>query len=209
MNRYKTKESSNSKQEVIPLINNNKQNMPVLSENSITPKKLLMKIKNKSKSTENLSLKAIKDLSLYVTNIPSLKEIKKTIDDYYQKNQLKNNKTPSPFIYPINFTTVKIEFPNETILNGYKSYILFLKYEEPKFKQIVVKKENLFKTIKKLKLKSLNLSDSQSTERGFDPNENKEKKIIVKNIIKLYQHNRIKYKSDNSSFSLNTLGLKK
>ncbi len=209
MNRYKTKESSNSKQEVIPLINNNKQNMPVLSENSLTPKKLLMKIKNKSKSTENLSLKAIKDLSLYVTNIPSLKEIKKTIDDYYQKNQLKNNKTPSPFIYPINFTTVKIEFPNETILNGYKSYILFLKYEETKFKQIVVKKENLFKTIKKLKLKSLNLSDSQSTERGFDPNENKEKKIIVKNIIKLYQHNRIKYKSDNSSFSLNTLGLKK
>ena len=39
MNRYKTKESSNSKQEVIPLINNNKQNMPVLSEKSITPKK--------------------------------------------------------------------------------------------------------------------------------------------------------------------------
>ena len=90
MNRYKTKESSNIKKDEIPLINNNKQNMQVLSENSLTPKKLLMKVKNKSKSTENLTLKAIKDLSLYVANIPSLKDIKKTIDDYYQKNQLKN-----------------------------------------------------------------------------------------------------------------------
>ena len=94
-------------------------------------------------------------------------------------------------------------------MNGYKSYILFLKYEDPQFKQIVVKKENLFKTIKKLKLNSLNLSESSNTERGNDPNENKEKKIIVKNIIKLYQHNKIKYKNDNSSFSFNTVGLKK
>jgi hypothetical protein len=181
----------------------------MLSENSLTPKKLLMKDSNKSRSTQNLTLKAINDLSLYVMNIPSLKDIKKTIDDYYQKNNLKKNKTPNPFISPVNFATVKIEFPNEQILNGYKSYILFLKYEDPKFKQILVKKENLFKTIKKLKLKSLNLSESSNTERENDPNENKEKKIIVKNIIKLYQHNKIKYKNDNSSFSFNTLGLKK
>ena len=209
MNRYNTKDSSNSKQEGIPSLSNKKVNLHMLSENSLTPKKYLMKDSNKSRSTQNLTLKAINDLSLYVMNIPSLKDIKKTIDDYYQKNNLKNNKTPTPFISPINFSTVKIEFPNEQILNGYKSYILFLKYEDPKFKQIVVKKENLFKTIKKLKLKSLNLSDTSNTERGNDPNENKEKKIIVKNIIKLYQHNKIKYKNDNSSFSFNTLGLKK
>jgi len=209
MNRYNTKDSSNSRPEGIPSISNKKVNLHMLSENSLTPKKLLMKDSNKSRSTQNLTLKAINDLSLYVMNIPSLKDIKKTIDDYYQKNNLKKNKTPNPFISPVNFATVKIEFPNEQILNGYKSYILFLKYEDPKFKQILVKKENLFKTIKKLKLKSLNLSESSNTERENDPNENKEKKIIVKNIIKLYQHNKIKYKNDNSSFSFNTLGLKK
>ena len=209
MNSYNEKESSNIKSKGIPSISNKKINFHVLSENAITPKKILMKIRNKSKSTQNLSLKAIKDLSLYIVNIPSLKDIKKTINDYYQKNQLKNNKIPSPFISPINFTSIKIEFPNEQILNGYKSYILFLKYEDPKFKQIVVKKDNMFKTIKQLKFKSLNLTDSSNTERGPDPNENKEKKIIVKNIIKLYQHNKIKYKNDNSSFSFNTLGLKK
>ena len=209
MNRYNTKDSSNSKPEGITSLSNKKVNLHLLSENSLTPKKYLMKDSNKSRSTQNLTLKAINDLSLYVMNIPSLKDIKKTIDDYYQKNSLKNNKTPTPFISPINFSTVKIEFPNEQILNGYKSYILFLKYEDPQFKQIVVKKENLFKTIKKLKLNSLNLSESSNTERGNDPNENKEKKIIVKNIIKLYQHNKIKYKNDNSSFSFNTVGLKK
>ena len=206
MNRYNSKE--NSRQELIPSISNKKINLNVLSENSAPSKKLIID-RNKSKSTQNLTLKALNDLSLYVVNIPSVKDIKKSIDDYYTKNELKNGKTPYPFIYPINFSTIKIEFPNEAILNGYKTYILFLKYEDQKFKHILVKKENLLKTIKKIKLKSLNLSETSNTERLFSPNDNKEKKIIVKNIIKLYQHNRLQYKNDNSSFSFNTLGLKK
>ena len=208
MNRYNTKESSSLEKIGIPSISNKKINLRLLSENSASNKKLI-KDTNKSRSTQNLTLKALNDLSLYVVNIPSMKDIKKSIDDYYAKNELKSNKIPTPFVSPINFTSVKIQFPNEEILNGYKTYILFLKYEDPKFKQIVVKKENLFKTIKKIKLKSLNLSDTSNTERGPNLNENKEKKIIVKNIIKLYQHNKLQYKNDNSSFSFNTLGLKK
>ena len=208
MNRYNTKESSSLEKIGIPTISNKKINLRLLSENCASNKKLI-KDTNKSRSTQNLTLKALNDLSLYVVNIPSMKDIKKSIDDYYAKNELKSNKIPTPFVSPINFTSVKIQFPNEEILNGYKTYILFLKYEDPKFKQIVVKKENLFKTIKKIKLKSLNLSDTSNTERGPNLNENKEKKIIVKNIIKLYQHNKLQYKNDNSSFSFNTLGLKK
>ena len=208
MNRYNTKESSSLEKIGIPSISNKKINLRLLSENSASNKKLI-KDTNKSRSTQNLTLKALNDLSLYVVNIPSMKDIKKSIDDYYTKNELKSNKIPTPFVSPINFTSVKIQFPNEEILNGYKTYILFLKYEDQKFKQIVVKKENLFKTIKKIKLKSLNLSDTSNTERGPNLNENKEKKIIVKNIIKLYQHNKLQYKNDNSSFSFNTLGLKK
>ena len=209
MNRYNTKESTNSKQEKIPSISNNRVNINLLSENSATQKKILIKEKNKSKSTQNLSLKAINDLSLYIANIPSLQDIKKTIVDYYAKNDLKSSKTPTPFLTPINFSTVKIEFPNEQILNGYKTYILFLKYEDQKFNQIMVKKENLFKTIKKIRIKNLNLSDVSNTERSINLNENKEKKLIVNNIIKLYQHNKLQYKNDNSSFSYNTLGLKR
>ena len=220
MNRYNFKEPLKIKLNKIPTISNNTSNMQSnnndvssLSENSSPSQRLLLKNKYKSLSAQNLTLKAINDLSLYLVNIPSLKDVKKTIDDYYIKNDLKKNKTPSPFITPINFTSVKLEFPNEQILNGYKTYILFLKYEDPKFKQILVKKENLFKTIKKIKLKSLNISNNNNNNKNpnilSDPNEGKEKKIIVKNIIKLYQHDRIKYKNDNSSFSLNTLGLKK
>ena len=208
MNRYNTKQSTNSGKEIIPSISNKKINLRLLSENSEISKKLI-KDTNKSKSTQNLTLKALNDLSLYIVNIPSMKDIKKTIDDYYAKNELKANKIPTPFVSPINFSTVKIQFPNEQILNGYKTYILYLKYEDQKFKQILVKKENLFKTIKKIKLKSLNLSGTSNTERATDLIENKDKKIIVKNIIKLYQHNKLQYKNDNSSFSFNTLGLKK
>ncbi len=156
MNRYNTKESTSKEKNRIPSISNNKINLHLLSENSALSKKLVRDT-NKSRSSQNLTLKAINDLSLYVVNIPSMKDIKKSIEDYYAKNELKENKIPIPFVSPINFTTVKIQFPNEQILNGYKTYILFLKYEDPKFKQILVKKENLFKTIKKIKLKSLNL----------------------------------------------------
>ena len=208
MNRYNTKESNSKEKNRIPSISNNKINLRLLSENSALSKKLVRDT-NKSRSSQNLTLKAINDLSLYVVNIPSMKDIKKSIEDYYAKNELKENKIPIPFVSPINFTTVKIQFPNEQILNGYKTYILFLKYEDPKFKQILVKKENLFKTIKNIKLKSLNLSGTSNTERATDLIENKDKKIIVKNIIKLYQHNKLQYKNDNSSFSFNTLGLKK
>ena len=208
MNRYNTKESTSLGKEKIPSISNKKANLHLLSENSAISKKLI-KDTNKSKSTQNLTLKALNDLSLYIVNIPSMKDIKTTIDDYYAKNELKANKIPTPFVSPINFSTVKIQFPNEQILNGYKTYILYLKYEDQKFKQILVKKENLFKTIKKIKLKSLNLSGTSNTERATDLIENKDKKIIVKNIIKLYQHNKLQYKNDNSSFSFNTLGLKK
>ena len=208
MNRYNTKESTSKEKNRIPSISNNKINLSLLSENSALSKKLVRDT-NKSRSSQNLTLKAINDLSLYVVNIPSMKDIKKSIEDYYAKNELKENKIPIPFVSPINFTTVKIQFPNEQILNGYKTYILYLKYEDQKFKQILVKKENLFKTIKKIKLKSLNLSGTSNTERATDLIENKDKKIIVKNIIKLYQHNKLQYKNDNSSFSFNTLGLKK
>ena len=200
MNRYNTKESSSLEKVGIPSISNKKINLRLLSENCASNKKLI-KDTNKSRSTQNLTLKALNDLSLYVVNIPSMKDIKKSIDDYYTKNELKSNKIPTPFVSPINFTSVKIQFPNEEILNGYKTYILFLKYEDPKFKQIVVKKENLFKTIKKIKLKSLNLSDTSNTERGPNLNENKEKKIIVKNIIKLYQKNQRYLRNSSPYFS--------
>ena len=40
-------------------------------------------------------------------------------------------------------------------------------------------------------------------------NEKNEKKIIVRNILKLYRHNKIKLKLDNDKFTYNTLGLRK
>ena len=69
------------------------------------------------------------------------------------------------------------------------------------------------KNIKKIKLNYTNLvnNDNKSTDRenNIVANENNEKTIIVKNIIKLYQHNKMKYKKDNSTFSYNILNHKK
>ena len=202
MKRYKTKETISYQNESIPSISNgNKSNNIILNKNSNVPKTKLIKNYNLSDDNFSITLKAINDLNLFILNIPSYNDIKKTIDDYYIKNELNNKKIPFPFISQINVNTVKIDFPNENILNGYKTYISFLKYENPLFKHIIIRKDNLFKTIKKIKLNNNKIHNIL--------NENKEKKILVKNIIKLYQHNKLKYIKDNSSFSLNTLSVKK
>ena len=206
--------SPNGRIESMPSISNANTNTTInkriLNTNSSIPKKKL--IKRHNLSTDNITIKAIKDLSLFITNIPSLNDIKKTINNFYIKNDLQRKGTPHPFISKINNISVKIDFPNEKILNEYKSFISFLKYENPLFKQIIIKKDNLFKTIKKIKIKNNNfLNNSNNTDR-INKNElsdNNEKAIIARNIIKLYQHNKLKFKNDNASFSFNTLGLKK
>jgi len=193
-------------------INNNK-NKVSLSTNSIIPdNKKINKVH--SLSTDNFTIKDVNDLSLYIANIPSLNDIKKTIDDYYTKNGLYKQKVPTPLVSNLNIISVRIDFPNEKInekiLNGYKSYISFLKYENPQYKQIVIKKTNLFRTIKKIKLNNVKtINNSNSDVDNLLLNEKNEKKIIVRNILKLYRHNKIKLKLDNDKFTYNTLGLRK
>jgi hypothetical protein len=190
-------------------INNNIKNKVSLSTNSIIPdNKKITKVN--SLSTDNFTLKDINDLSLYIINIPSLKDIKKTIDDFYTKNGLYKQNVPTPLVSNINIISVRIDFPNEKILNGYKSYISFLKYENPQYKQIVIKKNNLFRTIKKIKLSNVKtINNSNNDVDNLLLNEKNEKKTIVKNILKLYRHNKIKLKIDNDKFTYNTLGLRK
>ena len=75
--------------------NNSNNNIKVsLSTNPIIPNN---KKTNKmhSLSTDNYTLKDTNDLCLYLTNIPSIKDIKKTIDEYYTKNGLFKQKVPS------------------------------------------------------------------------------------------------------------------
>lgn len=230
MKRYKTKESLIKQNNSIPSIQNTSKNKKknfktnpdsniknINTNNKIVLQKLpkIKLTKNYNLSTDNLTLKAINDLSLFISNIPSIKEMKKSIEEYLKKNELNNKSTPIPYISQINMTTVRIDFPNEKILNGYKSYISFLKYENPSFKNILIKKENLFKVINNIKLKNISnlntINNSNETDRikNINANEKNEKTIIVKNIIKLYQHNKIKYNKDNASFNYNTLGLRK
>jgi len=207
-NNNKVNNNNNINSNKINNINNNK-NKVSLSTNSIIPDNKKIN-KMHSLSTDNFTIKDVNDLSLYIANIPSLNDIKKTIDDYYTKNGLYKQKVPTPLVSNLNIISVRIDFPNEKILNGYKSYISFLKYENPQYKQIVIKKTNLFRTIKKIKLNNVKtINNSNSDVDNLLLNEKNEKKIIVRNILKLYRHNKIKLKLDNDKFTYNTLGLRK
>ena len=197
MKRYKSNNGSNL---IIPSLSNinikkeNNINIISTTNSNITKKKLSERYNFSNDNIHWKHLKSLNENNLYISNIPSLQEMKNSVEEYYKKNEL-NNKIPKAFVSQINKNTVRIDFPNEKILNGYKSYISFLKYENPVYKNIIIKKDNLYKTIKKIRLNNSNVNVLNNTE-------NKEKKIIVKNIIKLYEHNRSKYRKDNASFSL-------
>ena len=210
MKLYKLKETSKNKYKSIPSIKSsksNKNNKMILSSNPRNKNKKTLQ-KN-SLSSDNFPLKSLQDLSLYIANIPSINDIKITINDYYIKNNLNKKGFPIPLISKISTTSVKIDFPNEKILNGYKTYISFLKYENPLFKNIIIKKNNLLKAIRNIKLNNINTIKNLKKFEEINNIENNEKNSIAKNIIKLYQHNKLKYKLDNESFSFNTLTLKK
>ncbi len=214
MKPNRTKDYYMYKNESVPSISNSNLNISKTNSNNSVNKN------NKHRSllsggnifrNENIAIKELKELSLYITNIPSISEIKKTVGDFYKKNGLKENGVPMPFVSKINNISVKIDFPNENTMNDYKTYISYLKYENPLFKHIIIKKDNLFKTIKKLKLNSNHIVSTKIRilKNNNEANDDNEKSLIAKNIIKLYNHNRLRYKKDNHSFSFNTLSLGK
>lgn len=170
-----------------PLLNSSLNNN-IVNKNNNNNKELSKKINN-SKSFEfgheNKFFNSI-FLSIYIHNSPPLKEIQKAIKDYYSSNIFYNDNN-NILVTPLLNNSVRIDFPNEKILQSFNSYLCFLKYKNQLFKNIIIKKDDISK------LRELNLSNNlylpgiykKKYNNKLNNILNNKNKLIIKNIIKI------------------------
>ena len=120
------------------------------------PKKLIKKYprsltKNINSITESYSKKLDSNFNLYVYNIPSFIEMSKLLDDYYKNNiKIEENNLPKAIITALDKNSnsnICISFPNDTIRNNFHIYLSYIKYQNQKFRNIMIKLRKSNKTI--------------------------------------------------------------
>ena len=155
--------------------------------------------KNINRTIENNSNKLNSNYNLYIYNIPSFIEMSQLLDDFYKNNsQFQESNFPKAVITALeknNNNNVCISFPNEVIKNNFHNYLSYIKYENPKFKNIIIK----------LKKNNKNLSLSLANDSKKIPNNNYKMNIATK-ILKLKNsHNKHLIKKNLSDYNFNDI----
>ena len=124
--RYQTLETNESNN--LNKINNN--------FNSTTKNiKNLMTIQEKKNLNENYK----DNISAIITNFPSVKEVEKIMEDFNINNIHFPNK--KGLITNLGNDSLRVDFNNEAYLNEFISFVSFIKYENPHFKSLKIKKD--------------------------------------------------------------------
>ena len=124
--RYQTLETNESNN--LNKINNN--------FNSTTKNiKNLMTIQEKKNFNENYK----DNISAIITNFPSVKEVEKIMEDFNINNIHFPNK--KGLITNLGNDSLRVDFINEAYLNEFISFVSFIKYENPHFKSLKIKKD--------------------------------------------------------------------
>lgn len=146
--------------------NNNSRNINRINPLSISSKSVRNNLKtlttkeNKILNANNLNND---NICAIITKYPSVKEVEKILEDFNINNI--HNKNKKGAIINLGNNTLKVVFNNEAYLNEFINYISFIKYENPHYKTITIKKD-----VSNLKLKKKGMSNLvlPNLERNFD-----------------------------------------
>ena len=135
-NLFPQKEIKNSiiskENSIISISKDSSSNNIIISEDSkyskLNKKINISKSLGSNKSIYNNKYNSIY-LSIYIYNSPPIKEWKKAINDFY----FTNNVNKKILIIPLLNNSIRIDFPNEKILQSFYSYLCILKYENSLF----------------------------------------------------------------------------
>lgn len=117
------------------------------SDKKVTILKNLLTDANETNTDTILSsrLSDNKTFSVTVSEIPSVQEIQNILDSFYaRKTPNTFSSEPKGFLSRLSKTSVRIDFSEEYILNEFISFISYIKYQNPHFKQIIITKNNSF-----------------------------------------------------------------
>ena len=146
--------------------NNNSRNINRINPLSISSKSVRNNLKTLTiKENKILNANNLNDdnICAIITKYPSVKEVEKILEDFNMNNI--HNKNKKGAIINLGNNTLKVVFNNEAYLNEFINYISFIKYENPHYKSITIKKD-----VSNLKLKKKGMSNLvlPNLERNFD-----------------------------------------
>ena len=145
---------------------NNSRNINRINPLSISSKSVRNNLKTlTTKENKILNANNLNDdnICAIITKYPSVKEVEKMLEDFNMNNI--HNKNKKGAIINLGNNTLKVVFNNEAYLNEFINYISFIKYENPHYKSITIKKD-----VSNLKLKKKGMSNLvlPNLERNFD-----------------------------------------
>ena len=199
--RYQTIESKNNS-----LSRNNEQ---LNQFNSLSLSSKIVRNNIKSLSLKENKIFKIKNetIGAIITKFPSVQEVEKILKDFNMNNIHFPDK--KGLLTNIDNNSLRVDFKNEAYLNEFINYISFIKYENPHYKSINIKKDVSNINNKRTKKGSSNkvlprVLDSLEEKYDFNRNNNNNTlaksvskhpkyklKIKIDDVIKAVKHNEL------------------
>ena len=198
----------NLKYQTIDQADNSKNNNIIISRNKYNPLSYSSKsIRNNLKLLTKNENKIFKEkinkdsIGAIITKYPSVKEVEKILEDFNMNNMHFPNKRG--VMINLGNDSLRVDFNNEAYLNEFISYVSFIKYENPHFKNLTIKKD-----VSTMKLNKKGISNKllpniiQNFDKKYDyMNNNLSKsvakpskmklKIKINDVIQALKHNEL------------------
>lgn len=184
---------------------NNSRNINRINPLSISSKSVRNNLKTlTTKENKILNANNLNDdnICAIITKYPSVKEVEKILEDFNINNI--HNKNKKGAIINLGNNTLKVVFNNEAYLNEFINYISFIKYENPHYKTITIKKDVSNLKLKKKGMSNLvlpNLEGNFDNKYNYSNNNNLSKSVSkpaklklnikIDDVIKALKHNEL------------------
>ena len=198
----------NLRYQTIDQVDNSKNNNNIISRNKYNPLSFSSKsVRNNLKLLTKNENKIFKEkinkdsIGAIITKYPSVKEVEKILEDFNMNNMHFPNKRG--VMINLGNDSLRVDFNNEAYLNEFISYVSFIKYENPHFKNLTIKKD-----VSNMKLNKKGISNKllpniiQNFDKKYDyMNNNLSKsvakpskmklKIKINDVIQALKHNEL------------------
>jgi hypothetical protein len=198
----------NLRYQTIDHVDNSKNNNNIISRNKYNPLSFSSKsVRNNLKLLTKNENKIFKEkinkdsIGAIITKYPSVKEVEKILEDFNMNNMHFPNKRG--VMINLGNDSLRVDFNNEAYLNEFISYVSFIKYENPHFKNLTIKKD-----VSNMKLNKKGISNKllpnviQNFDKKYDyMNNNLSKsvakpskmklKIKINDVIQALKHNEL------------------
>ena len=198
----------NLRYQTIDQVDNSKNNNNIISRNKYNPLSFSSKsVRNNLKLLTKNENKIFKEkinkdsIGAIITKYPSVKEVEKILEDFNMNNMHFPNKRG--VMINLGNDSLRVDFINEAYLNEFISYVSFIKYENPHFKNLTIKKD-----VSNMKLNKKGISNKllpniiQNFDKKYDyMNNNLSKsvakpskmklKIKINDVIQALKHNEL------------------